>query len=663
MNKKTVSTALVVTLLATNINFPTVVINAAQTGKATPSNAIASDSDWEEPDEIELYDDISLQLVDNEAPAIKSIRAEDVDKLPGILHFTVDIKEDGSGINNLCVRIESLDSERYVNKTYYFDAESYSGEYELEYDFDDVSLPDGDWQISAIVTDNNGNESSGFQTFSSAKFHLTGNTDFESPTINAVRVITDKITVPDDVVVEVDTEDLSGIKEISMTLLGEDEHGNQSRVSRSFTFDPKYPQETYKCSIPITKTCVSGTYKLEMITVSDGVNNWTDGTLKSEWTEQSCEVINYWRDDYTPPEVKSVSFDSVSARSPHTLKIFADVMEDGSGLASMALRLVNTSTNQSKWVSFPVNQNNGKSGKYEACADFADFDNTGKWVIDCIIVDDGVGNDNYYQESFGCEFELLESAKMTGIYVKTLPIKTSYAIGDKLNLDGLTIYGQYSDGTERKLTGYAVGKFDSSTVGEKEIVVTYDIFKTKFAVSVIASVDSDDAESDDDNKIKQPESKPVIPDPTPDVPKQEEKVNDTPSSNTTSSGSGGKSHSSGGSGGGGGSSFGSKRVAVQNAIHTYPTMTVTAPYIYNGEWERVGEKWKFVANGTEVTAAWVYLNEKWYLIGVDGYMITGWAQVNGVWYYFFQDGSMARNASFIGEKWYNFADNGAWLGE
>lgn len=639
--ERKLSTALIVAFLAANMSFPSIPINAAQSNKATSSNAIDDDYD----DEIELF------MVDRDRPVIKSITAKDVDEIPGTLHFTVDVEEEGSGLREIAVRIENSSNGKYVNKTYSFPAETYSGECQLEFNFTDKTLPSGDWQIYACAADYNDNYSGGFQTFNTAKFHLNGNYDFTQPIVHDIRIVSEKIEVPDDVVVEVEAEDKSGIASISMTLIGEDAYGNKSKVSKTFNFDPDNPQNTYTCAVQIQKNDVSGTYKIGMVTISDGVDNWTSN-VADYYADEACEVVNFYRDDNTPPEVTNISFESVYGRAPYNLNIAADVVEDGSGLSSMAIGLINATTQNTQWVSIPVDQNNRKSGTYKATAQFSDEDDPGTWRVDCIVIDDVVGNDNYYQESFGCEFELLEPVQMESIYVKTLPVKTSYQIGEKLDLDGFTVIGKYSDGTERKLENYAVGEFDSSAASEKEIVVTYDIFKTSFKLSVVEPVKSDDIV--EDNKPNNNE----------DIPKKEENTSNSSNSiSTTASSSSSKYHGSGGSGGGGGSSSGSVKSAttVQSNKNTYPTLTVTNPYIYSGQWQQVENKWRFLADGSATKSSWLCLDGKWYLVGEDTYMITGWAQVNGVWYYFGADGAMATNEVFIGEKKYKFAENGAWI--
>lgn len=637
--KRKLSTALIVAFLAANMSFPSIPINAAQSNKAILYNAIDDDFD----DEIELF------MVDLDRPIIKSITAEDVDEIPGTLHFTVDVEEEGSGLREIAVRIENSNNGKYVNKTYSFPAETYSGECQLEFNFTDKTLPSGDWQIYAYAADYNGNYSGGFQTFKTAKFHLNGNSDFTSPTVHDIRIVSEKIEVPGDVVIDVEAEDESGIASISMTLIGEDVYGNQSKISKTFNFDPYNPQNTYTCAVPIQKNDVSGIYKIGIITTSDGVDNWTSN-VADDYADESCEIVNFYRDDNTPPEITNISFESVSGRAPYNLNIAADVVEDGSGFSSMVIRLVNTSTNKIQWVSVPGDQNDRKSGTYKATTQFSDEDDPGIWRVDCAVIDDVVGNDNYYQESFGCEFELLEPVKMQSIYIKTLPVKTSYQIGEELDIDGLTVIGKYRDGTERKLENYAIGEFDSSAAGEKEIVVTYDIFKTSFKASVVEPIKSDDIV--EDNKPNNNE----------DIPKKEENTsNSSNPTSTTASSSSSKSHGSGGSGGG--SSSGSVKSAktVQSNTNTYPTLTVTNPYIYGGQWQQVENKWKFLVDGSTAKSSWLCLDGKWYLIGEDTYMVTGWAKVNGVWYYFGADGAMATIEVFIGGKKYKFAENGAWI--
>ena len=65
-----------------------------------------------------------------------------------------------------------------------------------------------------------------------------------------------------------------------------------------------------------------------------------------------------------------------------------------------------------------------------------------------------------------------------------MPIKTEYYTGDNLDTSGLEVISKYTDGTSRKLADYSISKFDSSSVGEKTITVTYKTHTTTFKVLV-----------------------------------------------------------------------------------------------------------------------------------------------------------------------------------
>lgn len=74
---------------------------------------------------------------------------------------------------------------------------------------------------------------------------------------------------------------------------------------------------------------------------------------------------------------------------------------------------------------------------------------------------------------------------ISGIEVKTMPVKTEYPKGDAFDTTGLSILVKYTDGTSETITtGFEVSGFDSSSVGEKTITVTYKTHTTTFKVTV-----------------------------------------------------------------------------------------------------------------------------------------------------------------------------------
>lgn len=74
---------------------------------------------------------------------------------------------------------------------------------------------------------------------------------------------------------------------------------------------------------------------------------------------------------------------------------------------------------------------------------------------------------------------------ISGIEVKTMPVKNEYPKGDVFDTTGLSILVKYTDGTsETMTTGFEVSGFDSSSVGEKTITVTYKTHTATFKVIV-----------------------------------------------------------------------------------------------------------------------------------------------------------------------------------
>ncbi|HEY8421719.1 MAG TPA: bacterial Ig-like domain-containing protein [Thermoclostridium sp.] len=69
----------------------------------------------------------------------------------------------------------------------------------------------------------------------------------------------------------------------------------------------------------------------------------------------------------------------------------------------------------------------------------------------------------------------VSAASIESLEIKRGPLKTVYFIGDELDLTGLAVYARYSDGTKIRLdrNEYTVSNLDSSSAGEKEIIITH----------------------------------------------------------------------------------------------------------------------------------------------------------------------------------------------
>jgi len=100
----------------------------------------------------------------------------------------------------------------------------------------------------------------------------------------------------------------------------------------------------------------------------------------------------------------------------------------------------------------------------------------------------GYSDDNTYYFAEGSTVTLVISRgrpAVTSVSVASLPAKTTYQVGEKLNTAGLTLKVLYADKTEGTISkGYTVS-YDFTTAGRKTVAVSYEQRKTSFAVEVI----------------------------------------------------------------------------------------------------------------------------------------------------------------------------------
>ena len=75
---------------------------------------------------------------------------------------------------------------------------------------------------------------------------------------------------------------------------------------------------------------------------------------------------------------------------------------------------------------------------------------------------------------------------LNSINIKTLPSKTSYYVGDELDLNGLSLEAKYSDGTTKIITsGFDCDLKELTSTGKKTISVTYEGKTASFDVIVV----------------------------------------------------------------------------------------------------------------------------------------------------------------------------------
>ncbi|MDC3415949.1 bacterial Ig-like domain-containing protein [Aquibacillus salsiterrae] len=90
-------------------------------------------------------------------------------------------------------------------------------------------------------------------------------------------------------------------------------------------------------------------------------------------------------------------------------------------------------------------------------------------------------------EGVTTEFNVnVSDATLETLEVTQLPEKIQYYLGDELDLDGIVVEAEYSDGASVRLTRdeFAVSELDTSTVGDKEVTVYHKNKEATFPVNV-----------------------------------------------------------------------------------------------------------------------------------------------------------------------------------
>ena len=74
---------------------------------------------------------------------------------------------------------------------------------------------------------------------------------------------------------------------------------------------------------------------------------------------------------------------------------------------------------------------------------------------------------------------------VTFIQVTTLPTKTTYYVDEEFDPTGMVVTAKYDDNTTAAVTDYTIADVDTSSVGEKEVVITYQRKMASFTIDVI----------------------------------------------------------------------------------------------------------------------------------------------------------------------------------
>ena len=92
-------------------------------------------------------------------------------------------------------------------------------------------------------------------------------------------------------------------------------------------------------------------------------------------------------------------------------------------------------------------------------------------------------NGSKYTTTFDVEI-VDPTPKVTGIFIEALPTKVQYELREKLDLTGMVVKANYTDGSVKEITDYTTSGFNALKNGAQVITVAYNGFTTTFTVYV-----------------------------------------------------------------------------------------------------------------------------------------------------------------------------------
>ncbi len=194
---------------------------------------------------------------------------------------------------------------------------------------------------------------------------------------------------------------------------------------------------------------------------------------------------------------------------------------------------------------------------------------------------------------------------LTEVSVSSAPEKTTYLVGEELDLTGLVLQLTYDDGSVEYVSeGYKTRGFQSITTGKRKVTITYEGFSVQFEYEVVEEIPVEPpVEPAKNGWIKEDGKWAYYVD---DVKTTEKWVKDSQ----------------------GWCYLGADGYCVTNA------------------WKKDSQGWCYLdGNGRMVYNKWIKVDGKWYFMNKDGYMEANkWMKDSKGWVYVGGDGAMKTNA-------------------
>ena len=122
------------------------------------------------------------------------------------------------------------------------------------------------------------------------------------------------------------------------------------------------------------------------------------------------------------------------------------------------------------------------------------------WALATLQNLDGSGNENLFKFDgpVSVYTDWPDARLLTSIAVTEKPAKTTYAVGEAFDPDGLVVTATFNEDTENTeviATGYTLSEPDMTTAGNKTVTVTYQGQTASFVISVKSEDGNDETES------------------------------------------------------------------------------------------------------------------------------------------------------------------------
>jgi LPXTG-motif cell wall-anchored protein len=349
------------------------------------------------------------KLGDSTPPVLESVEisANEVN-VGDTITVETKITDDISGVDNAAISFNSPSQQRnqYIPLTENKNTGFWEGSYVVQ-KYDEA----GEWNLWYLfVEDNVGNEKFYYQEDinSTLSFSLNNTTgDNISPTLETVKISSNEVSVGDTITVEAKiTDDISGVGNAAISFTSPSQQRNQyiplTENKKTGFWEGSYVVQEYD---------EAGEWNLWYLFVEDNVGN-EKFYYQDDINSTLSFSLNNTTGDSNSPTLETVKIGSDEVSVGDTITVEARISDDISGVNNAAVSFTSPSQQRNQYI--PLTENK-KTGFWEGKYVVQEYDETGKWNLWYLFVEDKVGNEQfYYQDDIDSNFVFFVTSKEHG---------------------------------------------------------------------------------------------------------------------------------------------------------------------------------------------------------------------------------------------------------